>query len=314
MLLTSDRLIPYLRGAVEWDLRDGALCPVKCSRKIRENWEKLAVWLRDYAEHTSGIRLDFVTDASRVSFAVAGGAFDLLAEGSLVAHGEFPEEPGILSADLSSLGETRVTLVFPNLTKGRLYSLEIPEKASLRPWEYEERILFLGDSITQGWSGTYPSLSFAQRTSAVLNADCVIHGVGGGYFHPTVFEAPENFDPDRVVIAMGTNDHSWGHSPRQVRAFAAEYLDRVKELYGEKRVYCILPIWRHPDTIRPEHQALWQPCLDAIREEETARGFTVIDGGSLVPHDERFFNPDRLHPNDLGFSLYAQNLIRILLS
>ena len=35
---------------------------------------------------------------------------------------------------------------------------------------------------------------------------------------------------------------------------------------------------------------------------------TVINGWSFVPGRSEFYADLRLHPNDLGFSLYAQNL------
>ena len=38
-----------------------------------------------------------------------------------------------------------------------------------------------------------------------------------------------------------------------------------------------------------------------------------VDGLSLVPPIPEFFADTNLHPNDLGFSLYAENLCRQLL-
>jgi len=50
-----------------------------------------------------------------------------------------------------------------------------------------------------------------------------------------------------------------------------------------------------------------------IAEEAEKRGFTVIDGFTLVPHRIEYYEDARLHPNDLGFALYTQNLIKALI-
>ena len=41
-------------------------------------------------------------------------------------------------------------------------------------------------------------------------------------------------------------------------------------------------------------------------------GFEVVDGMTLGPHITEFFRDAHLHPNDLGFGLYAENLIKAL--
>ena len=37
-----------------------------------------------------------------------------------------------------------------------------------------------------------------------------------------------------------------------------------------------------------------------------------VPGYNLVPHRPEFFSDGRLHPNDLGFGVFAQNLQREL--
>ena len=49
-----------------------------------------------------------------------------------------------------------------------------------------------------------------------------------------------------------------------------------------------------------------------IEQQALKYGFTVIDGFTLVPHRTEYFEDNRLHPNDLGFALYTQNLIKAL--
>ena len=46
----------------------------------------------------------------------------------------------------------------------------------------------------------------------------------------------------------------------------------------------------------------------AIANKATEQGFIHIDGGLLVPTVNELFT-DGLHPNDTGFSLFAENLV-----
>ena len=42
-------------------------------------------------------------------------------------------------------------------------------------------------------------------------------------------------------------------------------------------------------------------------------GFVTVDGAQLILHDPAFYqDAEILHPNDLGFDLYAQNLLRMI--
>ncbi len=322
MLLSANFLIPFLFGAVDYEIKNGGLCPYKCSRQALEQWEKQASFLGEMARHTSGIRLEFCTYADHVSFTVEGGGFDLLVDGNLVCHSTQTERH-TLSAPLPNKGNpvlepedpdllTRVCLTFPNCYEGRLYSLEIADDELLRRPNFDQKFLFLGDSITQGFYGIFPSMSYAQRVSRFYNADCIIQGVGGGYFDPDTFLPPPNFDPDRVFIAFGTNDITWGRSPEQVRQMTVAFLDKIKATYGPEKVICILPIWRNDKKQYQQDPDAFEKWFSVLRREEESRGFTVIDGQSLVPHSPQFYQDDCLHPNDLGFSLYTENLIQAL--
>ena len=41
-------------------------------------------------------------------------------------------------------------------------------------------------------------------------------------------------------------------------------------------------------------------------------GVTVIDGRTLTPHLPEFYSDKVLHPNALGFGVYAENLIKAI--
>ena len=50
-------------------------------------------------------------------------------------------------------------------------------------------------------------------------------------------------------------------------------------------------------------------CRALIAEEAERLGMIHVDGLKLLPPMPAFFGDGYLHPNDNGFSLYAENLI-----
>lgn len=91
----------------------------------------------------------------------------------------------------------------------------------------------------------------------IFNADCVINGVGGGFFSECTFDKP-GFDPDIVIIAYGTNDFGRYASVDEFSPHVNGYLELVKEAYGDKKVFCILPIWRSDIDKYPQSTARLQ--------------------------------------------------------
>lgn len=313
MKLTNEQIRSILFGAAEVTEADGILRPYKCSAPIREAWYAFShdKTLGQRAEATTGIRLDFETDAKEIAFTVAGNPFEVQIDGLYAQSSPKSETPVSLTVETDGKGH-RIILLFPfhdNITT--LYAMEISDGATVTPHKYDTKFLFLGDSITQGWNSGKDGLCYAWRTAQFFNADCIIHGVGGGFFDPSIFEAPAGFDPDRVFIAFGTNDFNKYKTLDEMQLRAGQYLDLVVGAYEGKKIYGITPIHRL-DTWE-KAMGTFDQCVAVIRAEYEKRGIPVVDGFTLVPHDEAFF-ADALHPNALGFAAYSQNLIRAILN
>ena len=89
-----------------------------------------------------------------------------------------------------------------------------------------------------------------------------------------------------------------------------ETMDRLASLYTGKPVIAITPTPRFDGETRPAgDHALFRRLIAGEAEKH---GFFPVDGASLIPADKTFFT-DAVHPNDDGFSLFAENLWRILL-
>lgn len=175
-----------------------AKCTDKQVAAFGSFWEGLG----NNAKATTGIRLDFHTSSKHFAFGAASGRrFELYINGTFreiykAQDGESAE----FSYDINEAGEeNRVTLYFPaHDTPGVLSYVELDDGATVVPHKFDCKIFFIGDSITQGWNSTYDSLSYANRVSDFFNADSVIQGVGGAFFHPSIFDEAIDYDPDSL--------------------------------------------------------------------------------------------------------------------
>lgn len=314
--LTTEQIKKILFGAAEEIEEDGVITAHKCTAPIREAWQRLSPAMGVRSLAATGVRLDFETDAKELLFSLSGRAFDCLVDGLLHSRSEETAagDPKDFSVTLDG-NPHRITLIFPSHSDspshvGKLHGVALSDGATVTPHRYDEKFLFIGDSITQGWNSGIDSLSYAWRTSLFFNADCIIHGVGGGRFDPSIFEAPKGFDPDRVFIAFGTNDFSHLKTMDEMHKCTVGFLDRLFDAYPDKKIYGITPIYRSDKS--ESAVGTFDECIAMIREEYEKRNITVIDGLKLVPHLDEFY-ADPVHPNALGFSVYAENLIKELI-
>ena len=314
MKLTAEEIKRVAFGAVRTETAADGIHFYKCTAKQVAAWEAESEFLGNGAKATTGVRLDFHTNSQNFAFIPAtGGKFEVYVDGVLrcqISAAPGKREEMALTDALGNPKDTyRVMLVFPSHSHGVLAEVCLDDGATVTPHAYGKKLLFIGDSITQGWAADYDSFSYAWRTARHFNADCVIQGIGGAYYHEDTFDKPD-FAPDAVILAYGTNDFSHFPSFEHMKARVTAYLDLVKAAYGEKQVFVLTPIWR--GNREGKKTGRFEDCCALVAGEAAKRGFTVIDGLSLMPPMPVFFRDEYLHPNDLGFSLYAENLIAVL--
>ncbi|MBE6604293.1 MAG: SGNH/GDSL hydrolase family protein [Ruminococcaceae bacterium] len=314
MDLTFQQIRDIAFGAVRAVVLEDGIHFYKCTEKQIAAWQAQSDFLGDGSRCTTGVRLDFHTNSQSFGFTPAtGGRFEIYVDGvlrrQLRAEAGKREEMVLCDALGNQNRSYRVTLVFPSHSHGVISALRLDDGATFVPHEHDMRLLFIGDSITQGWAASYDSFSYAWRTTRHFNADSVIQGIGGAYYHESTFDVPD-FEPDAVILAYGTNDFSHYKSLVEMHGHVAAYLDLVREAWGKKQVFVITPIWR--DKRDGKSMGSFEDCRALVASEAKKRGYTVIDGLSLVPPLAVFFEDEYLHPNNEGFSLYAENLVAVL--
>lgn len=321
MKLTAQQIKSIAKGVLEWEAGpEGGLIPHRFSAEQREIYRaNEARYLRTQA--TSGIRLECCTDAAALEIslrAFPGSArdwygLDLHVDGQLHAHREGTLQEGSYVHWVHPLppGEKEVTLYLPCLTGVEILDLTLRDAAVCDAAAWEERILFMGDSITQGYTSHFPSATYPAQVAAHRKADYLNQGNGGEVFHPEIL-VPLDWKPTMAVIAYGTND--WALKDREgLIRDAGAFLSRFRELYPELPTVVLTPIWRADALTRRD---------DDFRHEETEQILTdiaarypqmqVISGRKLFPRIQDLFEDAKIHPNELGFVVYAKRITEAL--
>ena len=311
MFLSFDQIKKITVGAVRMENIEGNMMFYKYFPYMIPMWGEKKATLEERAKHTTGIRLDFHTNSRHLNLEIEFPAkFEIYIDGFFRYTMKNTQS---LSVDIDTpngepVEDARVTVYFPSHKEGKLKSVELDDGAYVRRHDFDRKILFMGDSITQGWESGFDSLSFANKVSRYFNAESVIQGVGGACFYPEFLERLP-MDLDWVVVAYGTNDFTFRENFDEFYSYMCEYMAKLSRIYGDRRVFVISPIWRVlTENESPER---FEKYRSAIASEAQKYGFIHIDGASLVPPISELY-ADGVHPNCVGFSFYAENLINII--
>ncbi len=295
----------------------GSFIPMRFSHeriKAYQEYNETAKIKIPYYDCTTGVRMDFYTDADTVSFhySVTAGFFDgdttkAIDTFNIYENGEYQASQDVVKgvADdviytrKSSEAESRITIIFPNYHG---VSLSLFDLGNTRPVEdYDHKILFFGDSISQGLFADKPADGYVHQVSAALNADYMNLSVGGEIFRVGALDQDVNFDPTYIVVALGTNDYYGGVSLSNVTANAYQYLQKVKEFYPNIPITVISPF----GSFSPDYNA-------AIAEAAERANCHYIDGSTLISGNSASWNSDKVHPASAGFAEITAALTPIL--
>ncbi len=311
MKLTTQQIKEISFGAARIIENKNGLEFHKCTEKQIEVLKAERPDIVVNATNATGCRMDFHTNSDYFKFsAKAGNKYELYINDVFVKQFLFGTIGGCGEAVLPE-GENRVTLVFPSHdAAATITSVELSSGSTVIPHSYALKMAFFGDSITQGWESGYDSLSYAWRVARFFDADIWNPGVGGNVLLENFVDFRPDFIPDVVIVSLGTNDWSTWETLEELENHTTEFLKRVCEGNKNARIFVISPIWRAEEfAFRP--MGAFAECCNTVKKAAAEFPVTLIDGYTLTPHINDFYT-DGLHPNGLGFGIYAENLIKVL--
>jgi lysophospholipase L1-like esterase len=323
MKLTFDQIKSITAGAVRITEEDGAVRFYRFSEKQTELYKTVRKDFYDKTFSTSGIKLKFKTNSNTLSLTVFAKAsssrsffdHDICVNGELkyTLSGNLKDGEEISPKTVSGRyylgeGEKTVCIYFPWSVDSRILSLELDDGATVIPVPYSCRMLTFGDSITHGYDAENPSKSYASILADYFDADAVNKGIGGEVFRPDLCAIKEDFTPDIITVAYGTND--WSITDKETFDKNSEkFYTTLARLYPNAKIISLAPIVRL-DYNRETKVGTFDYIAKKFNEiAKKIPNMIVVDCFPFLPKEKEMFLDLRLHPNNVGFSYYAKGII-----
>ena len=308
MILTNKELQNFYFGAYSFEERDdGYLQAFQYTKEQMEYFKGAFDFWYDRCMATTAKTIEMKTDAQKISFEYkflwkgSEDSFELMVDGLItkIDYVKDVKEEGKLEWQLPA-GMKNVVIYLPADATILIRNFEIDSKAE-RPVK-NEKVLWLGDSITQGFGPLRSAQTYVSVANRLLNYDIINQGIGGYVYDKKSLLKMPDYTPDKIIVALGTNQYG-----SETMKDVEEYYESLMKVYGnEIPVLCISPLWRGD---KPEDSAIFERFCDNIKKiAGSYKNVKVIDGFKLVPHLSEYYL-DNLHPNCLGTETYGRNLV-----
>ena len=307
MKLSNEQVKNIYHGALWFEeTEDGYLQAFQYTKEKIAYFEEVSDFWYERCTASTAKTLEFTTAATKCSFdyklAWIGSAdsVELWVDGQAmeIRYVKDMETEGTISFELPE-GNKKVMIYLPADATIVIRNFELD--AEYEPVVKKEKVLWMGDSITQGFGPLRSAHTYVSVANRLLDYEVLNQGIGGYVYDKNVLEQMYDYKPDKIIISMGTNQFG-----TESMEGIEEYYKRLKEIYGETPVLCILPIWRGdvPDGL----PTLIKFCKNLKAIVEQYDNITIVEGFQLVPHLPEYFL-DNLHPNCLGSEVYGRNLV-----
>ena len=285
---------------------DGWLQAFQYTKAQMEYFRSAFDFWYDRSMATTAKTLEMTTDAENISFEYkftwtgSQDSFELAVDGLITEIRyvkDLPEE-GKLEWKLPE-GKKDVVIYLPADATVELRRCEIG--GAYTPAKKNEKVLWLGDSITQGYGPLRSAMTYVSVANRLLNYDIINQGIGGYIYDKKSLMKMDGYTPDKIIVALGTNQFGC-----ETMKDVEEYYETLISLYGETPVLCVTPLWR--GDVPDGFPTLKRFCENVKQIAGKYPNVKIVDGFTLVPHLPEYFR-DNLHPNELGCETYGRNLV-----
>ena len=302
----------------------GALCFVKKDGYViprRFTLEQTEIFLNNqfFYDRTlcgASITLEFITEAKSFSFDYkfflrtgVKSTFEVYVDGFLthIIHDDQILDEGKLEVDLKD-GKKRIEVYIPNYSQVGIKNLNIDGEYKFVP-KRKTKVLFIGDSITQGGGARRSGQTFVDIVKRMLDYEIINQGIGG-YFCDKNILKDIPFNPQKIVIGFGTN-HRVLEDEENVKVIG-EFFNKLCEKYSDKKILVIIPPYygrEQTEFVRQKYKKIKEIILDSVSKYKNVK---TVSAYEMIPHLPEYYLQDFIHPNGLGMEVYGQNLVKAI--
>lgn len=329
MKLSFEQIKQIITGVAYVDEKDGSVFAHRFTREQEELYKSTDMSFYNKCLFTSGVRLVFKTDSESLYIKINGRSagtrkyfsLDVFADGKPVGYMdnfsdiELPRDYTQFELPIGEKsqnfrlgqGTKTVCVYMPWSVSASIEEISVDDGAFVEGIKPYPKLLVYGDSITQGYDALRPSARYGAILADRLGAEEINKGIGGERFFPELAELKDDFVPDYITVAYGTNDWS-GTDEETFKTKCRRFYANLSRNYPDSKIFAITPIWRkdmHQDKPFGDFKNVENNMLSLLADIDNV---TVISGFDLVPQNENYFADLRLHPNDEGFGYYSENL------
>lgn len=308
MKLTNEELKKYYYGAYSFkETDDGYLQAYQYTDAQMDYFREVSDFWYERCYASTSKTIEFITEATKVSFDYkivwigSLDSFEVAVDGIVtqIVYVKDIDKEGKIEFDLPA-GSKQVIIYLPADATVVIKDFEV--NAEIDKVIKNAKVLWLGDSITQGYGPLRSSCTYVSVANRILNYDIINQGIGGYVYDKKSLMKMEGYNPDKLIVSLGTNQFGC-----ETMVDIEEYYERLFEIYGKDiPVLCIIPIWR--GDVENGEPTLIKFCENLKKIVARYSNIQMVEGWKLVPHLPEYFL-DNLHPNQLGAEVYGRNLV-----
>ena len=311
MIISNEELKKIYTGVYFFEeTEDGFLKANQYSKPQMDYFKDAFLMWYERCDASTGKTIEFETQATQIQFeykiiwSSSKDTFEVWEDdlATSIVNVEGLANEGTLCFELSK-GMKKVSLYLPVDATVLIKNFEI-NGGDYAPVKKGEKVLWLGDSITQGYGPLRSAHTYVNVANRILDYDIINQGIGGYIYDKKSLMKMDGYTPDKIIVSLGTNQYGT-ESMKDIE----EYYEVLTDIYKDIPILCITPLWRGDNMEGvPTLISFCEKIKDIVKKYNQ---ITVVEGFKLVPHLPEYYL-DNLHPNQLGALMYGVNLVRAI--
>lgn len=319
--LTDD----FFEGAVSVEHIGNCLKPWRVDYRLRDLFPSPDEALLGKMECTSGVKLRFFTDSTKVVLKVSQieeviRNFDLVIDNQLLETVELSPESTTVLFDNIPTGEKVIEIWLPQQHPTEIISLEVDDDsdAVVLPDSRLKWITY-GSSISQCNSAHSPSRIWPATASRIHDLNLTSLGYGGQcHLEPMIARMIRDLPADIITLKLGINvQGGLSLNPRTFKAAVIGLIQIIREKHPSTPIGVISPI------ISPQREEVdnavglsltkmrieIKDAVERIKKTDNDENLFYFDG--LKIFGESLVGPrlpDNLHPDGDGYEILGKNI------